>query len=412
METRLADFIKDTPLGDEADKILRACVHCGFCTATCPTYQLLGDELDGPRGRIYQIKLVLEGHAANRSTQTHLDRCLTCRSCETTCPSGVEYGKLLDIGREQVAQQVPRPFFQRGQRWALRKLIGAPVLFQQAMKLGRLVRPLLPSSIKAKILPAQQSPELPIGEIDFDDGVRRVIVVQGCVQPTYKPATNAALTRVLFRLGVEVITVPSETCCGAVSQHLDAPHEAKQNMRVNIDAWWPIVEKYNVEAIISTASGCGVLIKDYSYHLRDDPNFAKKAEKISELTFDVAEFIEREDLSLLNLDTRKKVAFQSPCTLQHGQKLSGNVEAILKNTGFKLVNVSDSHLCCGSAGTYSVLQKTLSNQLKENKLNALEENQPEIIATANIGCQLHLETKASRPVCHWIELLDDPSEQL
>ena len=403
METRLADFIKNTPQGEEADSILRACVHCGFCTATCPTYQLLGDELDGPRGRIYQIKQVLEGAAATRSTQLHLDRCLTCRSCETTCPSGVKYGRLLDIGREVVGQQIKRPVLQSTIRWTLRKLLTTPGVFAPALAMGRLVRPVLPDLLKKKIPPAQEAPPAPTTAHE-----RKVIVAEGCVQPTYKPATNVALSRVLDRLGIETIKAAGERCCGAASFHLDAAEEAKTLMRANIDAWWPHVEA-GAEAIISTASGCGVMIKDYAHVLADDEDYAVKAQRVSALAKDVVELMEQEDLSAIETSHPVRIAFQSPCTLQHGQKLAGRVEALLRKVGYRLTPVTDPHLCCGSAGTYSVLQKDIALKLRAGKISALEQGGPKIIATANIGCHLHLEEATDIPVKHWVELLDDPA---
>jgi glycolate oxidase iron-sulfur subunit len=402
MQTQLADFIRDTPEGREADAILRACVHCGFCTATCPTYQLLGDELDGPRGRIYQIKQVLEGEPADRSVRLHLDRCLTCRSCETTCPSGVRYGRLLDIGREVVADQVPRPMAERLIRWMLRKSMITPGVFAPMLSLGRLARPFLPATLRDKIPPAQELPEAPSG-----DRERKVIVVEGCVQPAYKPATNAVLARVLDRIGIRSITVTGERCCGALSQHLDAPAEARRLMRANIDAWWPHIEA-GAEAILSTASGCGVMIKDYGHALGDDHGYAEKARRVAGLCRDAAEFLAGEVLEPVDERHRLRVAFQSPCSLQHGQQLDGQVEALLGAVGHTLVPVEDAHLCCGSAGAYSLFQKSISGELRQRKLGHLLAQDPEVIATANIGCQLHLESGTRIPVRHWVELLDQP----
>jgi len=401
METRLADFIKDTPQGKEADNILRACVHCGFCTATCPTYNLLGDELDGPRGRIYQIKQVLEGNPATEATQQHLDRCLTCRNCETTCPSGVHYSRLLDIGRSVVNEQVERPKSQQLVRWGLRKLMITPGIFSPAIFLGRMVRPLLPETLRKKIPPAQIAPQTPT-----TTQTRKIILAQGCVQPTYKPATNAAFSRVLNRLQIQTVSTSAERCCGAVSLHLDAVEEAKQLMRVNIDAWWPHIEA-GAEAIVNTASGCGVMIKDYAHSLENDAAYAEKAKKVSALVKDPCEILEQEALDTLPLPDRPKVAFQSPCTLQHGLKLGGRVEKILQRLGFELTPVPEPHFCCGSAGTYSVLQKELSTQLQQRKVQNLEKGKPDVIATANIGCHLHLESATRIPVKHWIELIDD-----
>ncbi len=401
METRLADFIKDTPQGKAADSILRTCVHCGFCNATCPTYQLLGDELDGPRGRIYQIKQVLEGATPDRSVQKHLDRCLTCRSCETTCPSGVQYGKLVDIGRSVMTQQLPRSRPQQLIRWLLRKSMTLPGIFPLMLTLGRLVRPVLPAILREKIPPKQPAPPIPA-----PTHARKVILVEGCVQPAYKPATNASLARLLHRAGIDAVRVAGERCCGAVSFHLDAEAEALNFMRNNIDAWWPHLEA-GAEAIISSASGCGVMIKDYAHALQEDAQYAQKAARASALCMDAVEFLEKLSLEPINPQKRCRVAFQSPCTLQHGQQLSRRVEALLTASGHQVLPVADAHLCCGSAGTYSILQKGLSVQLRDRKVSRLMQGHPDVIATANIGCQLHIEGVAKVPVRHWVELLDD-----
>ena len=401
MQTDLAKFIRDTEQGIEADCILRACVHCGFCNATCPTYNLLGDELDGPRGRIYQIKQVLEGKPATTATQIHLDRCLTCRSCETTCPSGVEYSRLLDIGREVVGKQIARKPMEKTIRFGLRKLLTTKGLFPNALAVGRMVRPILPAALKDKIPQKEQIPQ-----VELSTHSRSIILAEGCVQPTYKPATNVHTARLLDRLGIEAIKVSQEVCCGAVSFHLDAIDEAKRLMRRNIDAWWPHVET-GAEAIVSTASGCGVMIKDYGHALQADRDYAEKAARVSSLAVDISEVLAKENYSRLINKTRTKVAFQSPCTLQHGQKLAGNVEKILAGAGYKLTPVENPHLCCGSAGTYSILQKELSKKLQKNKIDSLEDGAPDVIVTANIGCQVHLESVASVPVKHWIVLLDE-----
>ncbi len=401
MQTRLLDSFLNTEQGREADAILRACVHCGFCTATCPTYQLLGDELDGPRGRIYLMKQVLEGNEVTEKTQQHLDRCLTCRSCETTCPSGVRYGRLLDIGRHIVEQQVGRPVSESLKRSVLRKVIPQQKLFGSLLGLGRTVQLVLPMALKKKI-PAKQAAR-PWPQTSHP---RKMLVLDGCVQPATAPNTNASAARILDKLGIQLIRVASAGCCGAVSQHLSAHEEAQDFVRRNIDAWWPHVQQ-GVEAIVMTASGCGVMVKDYGHLLAGDLGYAKKAQTISALTRDLSEVLQAEDLKPLNLNVAGlRVAFHAPCTLQHGQKLIGVVENILTKAGYQLTSVSDSHLCCGSAGTYSLLQSELSQQLLGNKLNALQKHQPQVIATANIGCQLHLASKAGVPVRHWVELLD------
>ena len=409
MQTQLADFIRDTREGREADGILRKCVHCGFCTATCPTYQLLGDELDGPRGRIYLIKQVLEGEPVTARTQLHLDRCLTCRSCETTCPSGVHYGRLLDIGRHIVEERVGRSAFESLQRKALRTMIPNPGWFGPLLKLGQLTRPLLPAMLKRKVPPVAAPPK----PRPQNSHARKMLVLEGCVQPGLSPATNAAAARVLDRLGIALVRAPNAGCCGAVSFHLSAQDEALGYMRRNVDAWWPHIEQA-AEAIVMTASGCATMVKDYGHLLAGDPAYAEKARRISELTEDISEIIAAEKdrlLALTPLSSRlsplPRVAFQSPCSLQHGLKIKGQVEALLADLGFNLTYIPDAHLCCGSAGTYSILQPELSQRLLANKIRALTSESPAEILTANIGCQSHLQTATKLPVRHWIEALDE-----
>jgi glycolate oxidase iron-sulfur subunit len=404
METKLADFIRDTADGREADAVLRKCVHCGFCTATCPTYQLLGDELDGPRGRIYQIKRVLEGTPATVSVREHLDRCLTCRACETTCPSGVQYSRLLDVGRAEVVRQVPRDLPARATRAVLKRVLANRALFGALLALGRLFRGALPARMAAKIPVRTEAGAWPRANTHS----RRMLALAGCVQPALTPATNAATARVLDALGIELFEAPSAGCCGALAFHLDDAERAREAARRNIDAWWPHVEN-GVEAVVVTASGCGVQVKDYGHLLRGDEIYATKAARIASLCRDVSEVIEAEATALssrLRKAERGRVAFHSPCTLQHGQKIRGVIEALLIEAGYTLTNVRDAHLCCGSAGTYSLLQPTMSIQLRDNKLAALTENAPAVIATANVGCQTHLAGGSTVPVRHWIELMD------
>jgi len=400
MQTRLAEFIRDTAEGREADAILRSCVHCGFCAATCPTYQLLGDERDGPRGRIYLMKQVLEGGAATEKTQSHLDRCLTCRSCETTCPSGVRYGRLLDIGRGIVEQQVARPWLDRLQRRVLRAVLPYPAQFAPLLRLAGFVRPLLPSSLRRQIplpTPARPWPQA--------RHARKMLVLEGCVQPALAPSVNAAAARVLDRLGISLLRADRAGCCGAVSYHLAAREEGLAFMRRNIDAWTPYLDQ-GVEALVMTASGCGLMVKEYAEALRHDPAYAEKAARISAKTLDLAEVLAREDLRVLKPDITRRVAFQSPCTLQHGQKLAGAVDGLLAQLGFTLTPVADPHLCCGSAGTYALLQPDLSRRLLRGKLEALQAGRPDCVATANIGCLAHLQAGSAVPVVHWVELLD------
>jgi len=401
MQTNITEAFLKTTQGIEAESILRTCVHCGFCTATCPTYQLLGDELDSPRGRIYLIKQVLEGLEATTKTRSHLDRCLTCRSCETTCPSGVRYGRLVDIGREIVEQNVPRTALENSSRYLLRQIIPYPKRFASLLKLGQIFKPVLPLALKKKIPKVQKPRDWPA-----QTQQRKMLVLEGCAQQVVTAQTNSSTATVLNKLGIQLISADKAGCCGAVSHHLSAAEEAKRFIRQNIDAWWPFITA-GAEAIIVTASGCGVMLKDYADIMQDDTEYADKARRVSELAKDISEIIKGEDLSGLKMTPQSSsVSFHSPCTLQHGLRLNGVVESILQQVGYELKYVDDSHLCCGSAGTYSILQPELSNQLLANKINALENNQPDIIATANIGCQMHLDTKATVPVKHWIELVE------
>lgn len=412
MQTNLADFIRNTNDGKQAEAILRACVHCGFCTATCPTYQLLGDELDGPRGRIYLIKQVLEGKPATMATQLHLDRCLTCRNCETTCPSGVEYGRLIDIGRKVVEAQVARPLQQRLLRTILKILLPNRWLFNPAMKVGQLVRPLLPDKLKNKIMPKQSAGRWPRRR-----HARKMLMLAGCVQPSMAPNINSATARVFDALGIELVLPPQAGCCGAIRYHLNDQDGGLDDMRRNIDAWWPYLDDAAgclVEAIVMNASGCGVTVKEYGHLLRHDPAYAAKAQRISQMTRDLSEILCDFDVELQRLCSAqiegkrvRRVAYHPPCTLQHGQQIRGKVEQILGSVGIDIKLCADSHLCCGSAGTYAVLHPELAYRLRDNKLNHLQAAQPDLIVSGNIGCLMHLQSGTSTPVKHWIELLDE-----
>ncbi|MFN4359800.1 MAG: glycolate oxidase subunit GlcF [Hylemonella sp.] len=403
MQTTLAPEFKNTADGQAAEAILRKCVHCGFCTATCPTYQLLGDELDGPRGRIYLIKQVLEGEAPTRKTQAHLDRCLTCRNCESTCPSGVQYGALVDIGRKIVEDKVPRPSGERFVRWALKEGLTSP-LFGPAMKMGQLVRGLLPATLKAKVPAPQHAGAWPTRTHE-----RKVLMLAGCVQPAMMPNINSATARVLDAAGIQTVVAAEAGCCGAVKFHLNDQAGGKAQMRANIDAWWPHIEA-GVEAIVMNASGCGVTVKDYGHLLHDDPVYAAKAQRISELTRDLSELLPELVPALRDKVQARtgQVAFHPPCTLQHGQKLRGGVEQHMAALGFQIKTCRvEPHLCCGSAGTYSVLNPQVAYELRERKLASLGEMQPAQIASANIGCITHLQSGTETPVRHWVELLDE-----
>ncbi len=408
METRLAGFVRGTPAGIEAGAILRKCVHCGFCNATCPTYQLLGDELDGPRGRIYLMKMLLEGGRATRKTQLHLDRCLTCRNCETTCPSGVHYGRLLDLVRPIADRRAGRGLFDHLQRSLLAAVIPRRRLFAFLLRIGRRIRWLLPRALAARI-PAAATLRPPSASRRTQPR-RFMLLLAGCVQPSLAPDINIAAARVLDRLGIRLVEAPGAGCCGALRFHLGKHRAALRDMRRNIDAWWPQIER-GAEAVVVTASGCGVSVKEYGHWLRDDPKYAARAARISQLARDIGEVVAQERAALRELLKRvplpeMKVAFQAPCTLQHGQKLPGLVEALLGECGFHLTAVRDAHLCCGSAGTYSLLQPALALTLRNQKLAALTAGGPQRILTANIGCQVHLQTGTPLRVQHWIELLD------
>ena len=402
MKTSITSNNLETHHGKEANRILRNCVHCGFCNATCPTYQLTGDELDGPRGRIYLIKQVLEGKQPGRHTQTHLDRCLTCRNCESTCPSGVDYGQLVDIGRKLVSEQSRRTLTDSFRRFALRKLFLSKTLFNTAIAAAQLSRPLLPSAIKQK-LPAKPKRLLQWPEGEHE---RKIILLQGCVQPALQPNIDRAATVLLDRLGIQTLRIPQNACCGGISHHLDAFDEARTYIKNNIDAWWPHIENNQIEAIISTASGCGVTISEYGHILADDDDYRLKAARVSELSKDLSEIVAEEYLPASAINTAPtKVAFHPPCTLQHGQQVRGKVESILEASGRQLVAFRESHLCCGSAGTYSILQKTMAEKLRDRKLQNIQAEKPDVIATANIGCHLHLQSGTQIPVKHWVELL-------
>jgi glycolate oxidase iron-sulfur subunit len=400
MQTQLADFIRDSAEGREAEEILRKCVHCGFCTATCPTYQVLGDDLDSPRGRIYLMKRALEGGSVTGKTRLHLDRCLTCRACETTCPSGVRYGRLVDIGRAVVEQRAPRPPLDRLRRALLAFALPRTGLFAFFLKIGRAVRPLLPAPLKAKVPKKIQTP----GDWPPPRHARKMLVLGGCVQPALAPSINAAAARVLDRAGISLIEAPGAGCCGGIRFHLNFQEAGRDHMRALIDAWWPSVERGEVEAIVVTASGCGVTVKEYGHLLAQDEGYRHKAARISALAKDLCEVLPFEAIPAGG--ARGRVAFQSPCTLQHGQQIRGMVEARLARAGFELTAVNDAHLCCGSAGTYSLLHPQIARELRARKLDALQEHAPECIATANIGCLSHLQERARVPVRHWIELLD------
>jgi len=401
MKTNLVDTIKQTTEGQRADEILRRCVHCGFCNATCPTYQLLGDENDGPRGRIYLIKQMLEGGEVTASTRTHLDRCLSCRNCETTCPSGVQYSQLLEIGRKYIEEKTERPFKERFVRDALANTLPYKRRFKFFLGTGRIFSLFVPKTLRRKI-PAKVAK----GQYPSVNHERRMLILDGCVQPVLSPDINSATARVLDKLGISLINIKKAGCCGAVSLHLNKEESAIHMMKHNIDAWWGEIEN-GAEAIVTTASACGVMIKDYYQYLKDDAEYAEKARHIADLCKDIAEIIANEDYRSLSPQEAKTISWHPPCTLQHGQKITGVVEKILSDCGYQLNPIKDTHLCCGSAGTYAILQTDLSTQLGDNKIANLETDKPEMIVTGNIGCQTHLQERTKTPVKHWVHLLDN-----
>jgi glycolate oxidase iron-sulfur subunit len=405
MQTRLQTELLTPRSLHEADRILRSCVHCGFCNATCPTYQLFGDELDGPRGRIYLMKQALETGDAGKHTRLHLDRCLTCRACETTCPSGVEYGRLLDIARPLIATRAPHTPLAALTRRLLGAVLSRERWFTPLLRLGQWLRPFLPASLRLRIPAAQPRP--PRLAPAAPAGARAMVALRGCVQPAAAPRTNAAAARVLSRFGIHLIEPADQGCCGALGLHLGYRGAALSFMRTNVDAWSRELAA-GAEAVVMTASGCGVTVREYGALLAQEPEYAQRATRVAAATRDLAEIVAAEDLK--GIEGRaggRRIAFQSPCTLQHGQRVRGLVETILARAGYALTPVADGHLCCGSAGAYSILEPAISAALLERRVTALQAGAPELIATANIGCQLHLARAARVPVVHWIELLDE-----
>jgi glycolate oxidase iron-sulfur subunit len=406
MQTQLSAEFRAGTEGKEAAAILRKCVHCGFCNATCPTYQLLGDELDGPRGRIYLVKQMLEGAQVTRSTQLHLDRCLTCLNCQTTCPSGVEYGRLIDIGRKLVDERVPRPPLEKAVRWSLRAGLTSR-WFAPALKLGQALRPLLPKILKNKV-------PLPAGGRGAGSSrvvrPRKVLILQGCVQPAMLPNIDRATERVLDAGGIQAVYAEGTGCCGALRTHLSDSQGGLQDMRRNIDAWTPLLESGEVEAIISSASACALAIKEYAHALAHDARYAERARRVSALARDLSELLPAIAPALksrLRAIPQDRAAYHAPCTLQHGQRLRGLVETQLRALGFDVsAAVNESHLCCGSAGTYSILQPQIATQLRDRKLHNLAQLEPQLILSANVGCIQHLQSGTSLKVLHWVEMLD------
>ena len=397
LHTRFAE----RPEGRAARSLTSACVHCGFCLPACPTYVDTRDERDSPRGRIYLIKHFLETGEGAHETRLHLDRCLTCRNCETACPSGMQYGDLLDIGRGLVEGETGRPLADRFRRALLRATLPRPRLLAWALALGRLMRPLLPRRWRRRIPPRQ-----PAGTVPATTHRRRMLVLEGCVQRAATPNTNAAARRVLDRLGIALISAPQAGCCGALDYHLAARARGLDRMRRNIDAWWPFMAE-GVEAIVSSATGCGALLVDYGKLLADDPDYAEKARRVSQLVRDLGEVLLAEDPGRLRMaDNRTKIAIHTPCTLRNALGQPDLVHRVLAGAGFGIAATRGDTLCCGSAGSYSILEPAISRRLRDKALETLNGDRPQLIVTANVGCQLHLQAVAKVPVMHWIELLD------
>jgi len=405
MQTQLADWAQDTDFGHDAEEILRRCTHCGFCLSACPTYQILGDELDSPRGRIYQMKKLLEGAEPTYVTQQHLDRCLTCHACETVCPSGVTYGALVDIGRQVISERVERPWRERMLRATLRRLLGSR-WFPALYRAGQWLRPVMPASLRAKITVARAAGPLPAAGASH---ARQVLMLTNCVQPAMLPSIDAATIRVLDAVGVGARYAVGSGCCGAINFHLDAQEAARDQMRANVDAWLPLLESGEVEAVIVNASGCGGMIKDYARHLKHDPAYADRAERLVTYVKDIAEFLAPMADAVQEKMRRApgRCAFHAPCTLQHWQGLRVTTERLLQNLGFDLQVFAESQMCCGSAGTYSITEPKLSHALRDRKLKAIQETLPQTIVSSNIGCICHLQSGTDTPVRHWIESVDE-----
>jgi glycolate oxidase iron-sulfur subunit len=402
METHILPELLATVQGARAEAILRSCVHCGFCQATCPSYQVLGDELDSPRGRIYLIKQVLEGAEVTDKTRQHLDQCLTCRNCETTCPSGVKYGELIDIGRDLVEKQTKRSWQQRALRSLLKHGLTSRFV-KPAFAAGRMVKPLLPVALQKKLPNAR-----PAGVVPRREHARKVLLLAGCVQPAMLPSIDAATLRVLDAVGVQGMVAASGGCCGALKHHMNDVEGGLAQMRANVDAWYPLIASGAVEAVVMNASGCGATVREYDHHLAHDPAYAERAKIVAAKVMDVSEYLGQftEQLKPLLKTNTVKASFHPPCTLQHWQKLRPVTEGLLAHCGVALQPFGESHLCCGSAGMYSVMHPEIATQLRDRKLGHIAAAAPELILSANIGCITHLQSGTDTPVLHWVEWVD------
>ena len=421
MQTNFSPDQLANPDVAESEKILRTCVHCGFCTATCPTYLLLGDELDSPRGRIYLIKDMLEnGKPANAEVVKHIDRCLSCLSCMTTCPSGVHYMHLVDHARAHIEETYRRPLHDRLMRSLLAAVLPYPGRFRFSLLGAFYAKPLVPLlraipgferiaamlALAPSSLPARSASE---GARSFKvEGKRRarVAILQGCAQPVLNPAINDATVRLLTRLGVEVVQAKGEGCCGALVHHMGKTPDALDAARRNVDAWTAEIERDGLDAIIITASGCGTTVKDYGFMLREDADYAEKAAKVSALTKDISEFLETLDMPEPDRDIEAVVAYHSACSMQHGQQIREAPKTLLRKAGFTVKDVPEGHICCGSAGTYNIMQPKIAARLRDRKVGNIEKLSPDLIATGNIGCMTQIGSGTAIPIAHTIELLD------
>lgn len=419
MQTNFTPQQLEDPHVDFSEKILRKCVHCGFCTATCPTYLTLGDELDSPRGRIYLIKDMLEnGRPADEKTVKHIDRCLSCLACTTTCPSGVDYMHLVDHARIHIQQTYKRPFMDRLFRNVLAMVLPYPSRFRFALQAARLAKPfaglfakipamkpmaamlsLAPTSLPAAI-------KLPVVTPAETSKVARVAMLSGCAQQVLDPRINAATLELLSRIGVEIVVPAKEGCCGALVHHMGREDASLAAAKNNIDAWWHEIENGGLDAIIITTSGCGTTVKDYGHMLRLDPNYAEKAKTIASLAKDITEYLSSRELDTVEKGRKLKLAYHSACSMQHGQKIKDEPKRLLSAVGFDVIDIPEGHLCCGSAGTYNILQSEIAGRLKERKLRNIAKVKPDLIAAGNIGCLTQLSADAGVPMCHTIELLN------
>ncbi|WP_072395567.1 glycolate oxidase subunit GlcF [Hyphomicrobium sp. CS1GBMeth3] len=423
MQTNFASDQLSNPRLAEADRILKRCVHCGLCTAVCSTYVVLGDERDSPRGRIYLIKDMLErGEEQPPSEQVryHVDRCLTCLSCMSTCPSGVDYVHLVDIARAEIEERTTRSFKERALRQLLAFLIPYPRRFRFALKAAPLARPFKPLlerfGFKELAAMLELAPTAAITSearfggpgtaVTHGERRARVIMMTGCVQQVLKPDINDATIRLLARRGVDVVVANGAGCCGAIVQHMGQEAEAKKHARRNIDAWIKEIDRGEVDAIIINASGCGTTVKDYGHLMRNDPAYAEKAKRISALAKDVSEFLYDYQLGAPERWSSLRVAYHSACSLQHGQRIHDEPRALLKQAGFAVVDVPEGHICCGSAGTYNILQPEIAGQLKKRKLDHIRSTRADVVAAGNIGCITQLEPSSDTPFTHTVQLLD------